>query len=43
MFITSRVVDDSDLGNVEHFARIAQVWFDYCGIYCHGLNTSRTA
>lgn len=43
MFITSRVVDAADLVRVEHYARIAQVWFDYCGIYCYGLDKARTA
>lgn len=43
MFITSRVVDSHDLSRVEHFGRIAQVWFDYCGIYCYGLDAARTA
>ncbi len=42
MFITSRVVSDNDRLRVEHYARIAQVWFDYCGIYCYGLDKART-
>jgi hypothetical protein len=43
MFITSRVVDDGDRAAVEDFGRICQVWFDYCGIYCYGLDAARTA
>ena len=43
MFITSRVVDARDLSRVEDYARIAQVWFDYCGIYCYGLDSARSA
>jgi hypothetical protein len=42
MFITSRVVDDHDRDRVEHFGRVASVWFDYTGIYCYGLNPKRT-
>jgi hypothetical protein len=40
MFITSRVVDDGDRARVEHFGRIAAVWFDYCGIYCYGTDAA---
>jgi hypothetical protein len=42
MFITSRVVSPNDTTRVEHYARIAQVWFDHCGIYCYGPNAART-
>lgn len=38
IFISSRVVNDNDRDRVEHYARIAGVWFDYCGIYCYGLD-----
>jgi hypothetical protein len=43
MFIASRVVDDRDRLRVEHYARIAQVWFDHCGIYCYGLDAARAS
>ena len=43
MFISSRVVDERDLARVEHYARIAQVWFDFTGIYCYGRNEKQTA
>jgi hypothetical protein len=41
-FVSSRVVSDGDRERVEHYAHIAGVWFDYCGIYCYGLDKART-
>lgn len=36
---STRVVSDSDRSRVEHFGRIAAVWFDYCGILCYGADS----
>ena len=38
-----RVRDKADLKKTIELARVASVWFDACGLYCYGWNSSRTA
>jgi hypothetical protein len=43
MFIATRVRDGADLNATVNFGHTAATWFDLCGLYCYGLNATRTA
>ena len=43
MFLSVRVRDKADLTNAINFGHIASLWFDACGLYCYGWNSSKAA
>jgi hypothetical protein len=43
MFLSVRVIGESDLQRTIHFGNIAKDWFDQCGLYCYGWNDEHAA